>query len=88
MGQQLASVKEQVSDVSRERDEQASCRQQAEQESQQLRKSLQDEQDEVKRLNGEATKAAKEVERMAQDIQNYYQECTKAGDQKAGMLYY
>lgn len=88
MGQQLASVKEQVSDVSRDRDEQALCRQQAERESQQLRKSLQDKQDEVKRLNGEATKAAKEVERMAQDIQNYYQECTKAGDQKAGMLYY
>ena len=80
-------MKEQVSDVSRDRDEQASCRQQAEQESQQLRKSLQDEQDEVKRLNGEAKKAAKEVEQMAQDIQNYYKECTKAGDQKAGMLF-
>jgi len=34
---------------------------------------------------GEAKTAGKEVERMAQDIDNYYKECTKAGDQKAGM---
>ena len=71
--------------MSRERDEQLEGRQRAEQEKQQLSKSLQEEKDKVKRLEGEAKTAGKEVEQMAQDIDNYYKECTKAGDQKAGM---
>ena len=85
LGQELASVKEQVRDASRERDEQVAGRQQAPQESQQLRKALQEQEDAVKTMEGGAEQDARALEQAGQNIQHLQTDFDQAAARNAGM---
>lgn len=73
--------------MSRERGEQAAGRQRAEQQSHQLHKALQEQEDEVKRLKWEAERAAQAAERTDQQIEHLSKEFTEAAVTNAGQLF-
>lgn len=83
--QELASVKEQMTGVSRERDEQAAGRHQAEQQSQQLRQSLQEQAAEVEKMKGDAAQAAQGLEQAGQYIQQLKINFSQAAAKNAGV---
>ena len=79
--QELASVKEQMTGVSRERDEQAAGRHQAQQQSQQLHKSLQEQEDIVKNTKEELRQ---HTEQSRLEIELLLTECAQAFDKTTG----